>query len=460
MRIVGFTFLGLLVLLSGCSDGSAKAECVSDGDCPSGRYCRVEECVFDCTFNGDCPEGFRCTARGRCERGCVETNSGIEACDALDNDCDELTDEDFPNLGQVCSNGACPEGVYRCTGDQLDVYCDGPQPAADDALCDGLDADCDGLTDEDALDRPCALQEGLCAGSLDVCLGAQGWAGCDYGLEFTEGVDDACDQTDNDCDGQTDEDAAMITQPESDDQASDGLDNNCNGLTDEPGGLWVPIEYRPGTWVMAYEVVISAQPDCGQQIYGQAADDYPAEWPQVEAASVDLYACSMAGVIPSGYLTWYRAKRACEAQGFRLCGAADWQLSCNAGSSQTYPYGIAHIAGVCNDAVSGSGAPEPTGSRPACTPDGLVFDPSGNMAEWTDGHDPEAPHLWALGGWGYECILCTSDGTCHDCIAGNEADEKNMIENASCDFDEADRDAFPQEAMMPSFGVRCCWEGP
>ncbi len=78
-------------------------------------------------------------------------------CDSRDNDCDGSIDEDFlPLKGSACvdSNlGLCQgTGIYVCKADQTGTQCQitnpGPTPAAE--VCDGLDNDCDGLTDEAA----------------------------------------------------------------------------------------------------------------------------------------------------------------------------------------------------------------------------------------------------------------------------------------------------------------------
>ncbi len=90
--------------------------------------------------------------------------------DDIDNDCDGLVDEDvlpctqLPEFGEVCSEGLgiCRhEGNWGCSADGATVTCpvvaETPVATVDDTV-NGLDDDCDGFTDEDALhpDRtPC-----------------------------------------------------------------------------------------------------------------------------------------------------------------------------------------------------------------------------------------------------------------------------------------------------------------
>ncbi len=54
--------------------------------------------------------------------------------------------------------------------------------------------------------RPCPLQQGVCSGSNETCIGSQ-WPGCsasNYGVDY-ENPETSCDNKDNDCDGSVDE---------------------------------------------------------------------------------------------------------------------------------------------------------------------------------------------------------------------------------------------------------------
>jgi cysteine-rich repeat protein len=110
----------------------------------------VEECevsgVYVCTGDGT---GTECDA--------TPGSSSPEVCDGLDNDCDGTADEDFGDLGQVCTVGVeeCEvSGVYVCTGDGTGTECNATPgtpgtegPDGDTSCSNSLDDDCDGLTD-------------------------------------------------------------------------------------------------------------------------------------------------------------------------------------------------------------------------------------------------------------------------------------------------------------------------
>lgn len=142
-----------------------------------------------------------------CSGGTIACQSTIEpsseSCDSLDNDCDGLTDEGNPGGGAACETGkagACGPGTTACTSGVL--TCNQIQnPAAE--TCDGLDNDCDGLTDEN---NPGSGQ-GCATGLFGVC--AAGTTSCQAGSilctpSFSPSTE-TCDGKDNDCDGATDE---------------------------------------------------------------------------------------------------------------------------------------------------------------------------------------------------------------------------------------------------------------
>ncbi len=442
--------LSICCLVSGCP--SSKDECQVDTDCPGGRYCQAGTCAFDCTYDRECPEGYACTARGRCTPGCVKTNGGLEACDGEDNDCDGDVDEDFAGLGETCRNGGCPPGLMVCTPDGTGLECDGPVPTADDALCDGLDGDCDGLTDEDAADQPCPLQAGVCAGAFTSCQ-AGAWTACDYGADYSPDLDSSCDQVDNDCDGQTDEDAAPIPEPELQQQADDGLDNNCNGVVDEPGGIMIAVDENFA--IDVYEISVYDQADCTGTQYGLSPDDFPAGFPVEGQRTTTLYACSMPSQLPSGYLSWFRARWACQAQGKRLCTATEWQKACQGPDRTAYPYGQYLAAPACNIGWNEPADLAPTGYHPQCTNSGGAFDMSGNLFEWVWDEGRYGPDTALLGGGAYACLLCDAGLGCRPC--DNPSDLERIERMSNCEPDlRVSYESFYRYLAYAWLGTRCC----
>lgn len=146
-----------------------------------------------------------------------------EICNGVDDDCSGVPDDNNPIGGATYyrdmdedgfGNGefnppvvACvqPEGYVSNHGD-----CDDRNPYIHEGAieeCNGIDENCNGIADEDLAPQPCALQLGVCAGSVSVCGGAGGWMACgpeEYGPQYEES-EVSLDGLDNDCDGMADE---------------------------------------------------------------------------------------------------------------------------------------------------------------------------------------------------------------------------------------------------------------
>jgi hypothetical protein len=453
--------------------GEEGQACFDDGSCAGDLICEADTCwsMPDCNL----PETFDCTRAGAVFQGpdgdgdgsglCCDCDDGDparhpgaqEICDGIDNDCDPETDETA--LCPQCQDGdddgygdQCPAGP-DCDDADPDVH---PGQAE---VCDGRDQDCDGQTDEGLSPSPCPLQEGVCAKAEPVCLGAAGWSTCDYGTDYDAGPETDCDGLDNDCDGDTDEDADRDVL-EIGPLASDGVDNNCNGQVDEPGGAMVRHPLLPGVWVDAYEMTVFDSADCTGTRYGAATDDYPAGWPVSDAADTTLYACSLPGLIPSGHLSWYRASRACAAQGKRLCTNMEYTGACDAGQSKTFPYGMAFVAGICNDPFGGAGQVEASGTRQQCSAGNATYDMSGNLMEWLQNQSNGDPATRVTVGFGYAGILCDeSDDACVPYTEVSDGEDR-IVEYLRCGRADDRTSRFYPDSALPWLGARCCWDEP
>ena len=89
---------------------------------------------------------------------CVPGEPKGEVCDQMDNDCDGETDEDLGTTD--CGKGQCLHPVANCK-DGGPEACD-PLLGKKDEMCNGWDDDCDGDTDEGG---------GLCGESGYECCG-------------------------------------------------------------------------------------------------------------------------------------------------------------------------------------------------------------------------------------------------------------------------------------------------
>ena len=161
-----------------------------------------------------------------------------EVCNGLDDDCDGLTDEGDPGGSEACDTGMpgnCAAGLTACVGDALECVPIGGVPEQ----CNGVDDDCDGLTDEGDPGGgvPCDTgMTGDCAAGLTACVAGS------IECAPVAAVPEVCNGLDDDCSGITDDPPACTRRVFLTSQAFTGdlggligADQKCQMLADAAG---------------------------------------------------------------------------------------------------------------------------------------------------------------------------------------------------------------------------------
>ena len=127
-----------------------------------------------------------------------------ETCDGLDNNCDGVVDENNPGAGMSCATGlvgACSVGLTTCSAVGAIQCLPDVAVGAMAEVCNGIDDNCDGNVDEGFnVGALCSVGVGACAKSAGIICDGLGGAKCPIvaglpELELCNGVDDNCDGT-------------------------------------------------------------------------------------------------------------------------------------------------------------------------------------------------------------------------------------------------------------------------
>jgi len=224
-----------------CKLGQCVAEKLRECElkvCTQTAYCDPEtgECAWEYSPDGaPCLlEDSECGTDGRCESGeCIPIGNEMEICDGIDNDCDGQTDEDQPTL--QCGEGNCLSQIPSCIDGVVQV-CVAVEGTPE--ICDGIDNDCDGQTDEDLGELTCG--EGPCSNSVPACLdGTEQWClpqfdCCPNGItEPGEECDDGDLEDDDWCNSECKETGQTCNDGDSISTQFIGIDNTSVGV-----GTW------------------------------------------------------------------------------------------------------------------------------------------------------------------------------------------------------------------------------
>lgn len=159
--------IGLVVVFFVVVNNQGRSDCLSEWSCSNWGSCIDGMQTRNCGDLNECPVP---NPPPVLEQSCQLCQPSLEICDGVDNDCDGYVDEDLINYDTCYGKGLCA-GSYRSCTDGAWSEC---TVLPIEETCNGIDDDCDGMTDE-SLQRSCVINTNP---GVQTCAGGA-WRTCE-----------------------------------------------------------------------------------------------------------------------------------------------------------------------------------------------------------------------------------------------------------------------------------------
>jgi len=324
-----------------CAENGLDLACDGLAGQPAAETCNATDDDCDGLIDEENPDGGgECDTDldGTCASGVLNCTDGEllcsqsvfprrEVCDETDDDCDGRVDELY-GTGEVCDagTGAClREGLIVCGEDQASVECSAVPGRAIEERCNETDDDCDGDTDEGFdVDQVCFEGLGICRAPGVYACAADGSAACN--AEVGDAAEEQCNLIDDDCDGGLDE-------------GNPGGGAECNTL--QPGVC------GPGVQTCEFgEVVCVSIVDASEEICNGIDDDCDGSIDESDPGLGTACVTGNLGECSSGLTRCENAELVCEQQtqvADETCDELD--NDCDGESDEDFP----GLLGPCDD---------------------------------------------------------------------------------------------------------------